>query len=503
MINTARGMMNRKSMRRTSPFIVHRSALILVMASLLIPLAGCGARRTPDLKRIFTQARKREGKRPLIVIPGILGSQLVNSRTGEIVWPSAIRSADDGLSLPVSADLKSNRDGLVPTKIVKTARLLKFRIVPEVYVYQELIDGLQFYGGYREGDWNAPPPDGDRDAFYVFAYDWRRDNVENARLLTTRIEELKRKLNQPSLRFNIVAHSMGGLLARYAAMYGDADLPEGEATARPTWAGANSINNIFLFGTPNNGSMEAFATLLGGYSITEGLRRRLPLLNKLSREDAVTIPALFQLLPHDGAERFLDENLKSIKVDLYDPSVWQRYKWSAANNADFRRRFEDGNTRADDPPQRGSLKALDAYFNEVIKRAKRFHEAINLTGSGESQVKIFVFGGDCEETLSAAVILKSKDGQGWTTLTEARRIRISKERSIPRREVIDAMYEPGDGRVTRRSLLGLRSTNENVALDSTLPIAYSYFACELHGDLQRNQTLQDNALTLLVEQVVK
>lgn len=501
-MNTARGAMSRTATRRIFSFIVHRSALIVLITSFLIPLAGCGARRTPDLKRIFAQARQREGKRPLIVIPGILGSQLVNSRTGEIVWPSALRSADDGLSLPVSADLKSNRDGLIPTKIVKTARLLKFRIVPEVYVYQELIEALQFYGGYREGDWNAPLQDGDRDAFYVFAYDWRRDNVENARLLVARIEELKRKLNRPDLRFNIVAHSMGGLLARYAAMYGDADLPESEASARPTWAGANSINNIFMFGTPNNGSMEAFATLLGGYSITEGLRRRLPLLNKLSREDAVTIPALFQLLPHNGAERFLDENLKPLQINLYDQSVWQRYKWSAVNDADFRRRFTEGRTRGDDPPQRGSLKELDAYFTLVLKRAEDFHKAINAV-TVESPVKMFVFGGDCEETLSAAVILQNKNGEGWTTLTEARRIRRSKDRSIPRREVIEKIYEPGDGRVTRRSLLGERSVDANALPTSWLPIAYSFFSCELHGDLQRNRTLQDNALTLLVDQVVK
>ncbi|MGI8655233.1 MAG: lipase/acyltransferase domain-containing protein, partial [Pyrinomonadaceae bacterium] len=389
-----------KSFHRARRYLCLRAYLLIAVCVINLFAQGCGARRTPDLKRVFAEARTRTGKRPLIVIPGILGSQLVNQKTGEIVWPSAFRSAADGLSLPVSPRLAENRDNLVAEKIVDTAKLfntVRFaRLVPEVYVYRELLQALNDYGGYREGDWENPGANGDQDTFYVFAYDWRRDNVENARLLVTRIEELKRKLDRPDLRFNIVAHSMGGLLARYAAMYGDADLPEGEASAQPTWAGAGLINNIFMFGTPNNGSMEAFATLLGGYSITDGLRRRLPLLNKLSREDAVTIPALFQLLPHNGAERFLDENLKSIKIDLYDPSVWQRYKWSAANDADFRRRFRDGNTRADDPPQRGSLDALDAYFDEVIKRAKGFHEAINRTESGEFPVKIFVFGGDCE-----------------------------------------------------------------------------------------------------------
>src|SRR2546422_4586881 len=46
------------------------------------------------------------------------------------------------------------------------------------------------------------------------------------RSLTNRLRLLKQKLQRPELRFNILAHSMGGLIARYAAMYGDADLPE-------------------------------------------------------------------------------------------------------------------------------------------------------------------------------------------------------------------------------------------------------------------------------------
>ncbi|MEJ7711532.1 MAG: hypothetical protein WKF84_17125 [Pyrinomonadaceae bacterium] len=64
---------------------------------------------------------------------------------------------------------------------------------------------------------------------------------------------MKRKLNRPDLRFNIIAHSMGGLVARYAAMYGDADLPRDAEDLKPTWAGAN-INKVFMFGTPNEGS---------------------------------------------------------------------------------------------------------------------------------------------------------------------------------------------------------------------------------------------------------
>src|SRR5215216_2890370 len=232
-------------------FIVHRSTFIVVVIAQALTLAGCGARRTPDLGRIFAGVRERKGKRPVIVIPGILGSRIVNRRTGEVVWPSAFRSDVDGLSLPTTPDLAANRDELVAGRIVEAARLAK--IAPEVYVYHHLLRALEDYGGYREGDWANPPAGGDQDTFYVFAYDWRRDNVESARLLVKKVEALKLKLGRPDLRFNVVAHSMGGLVARYAAMYGDRDLAPEPVAPQPTWAGASFVDKIFMFGTPNGG----------------------------------------------------------------------------------------------------------------------------------------------------------------------------------------------------------------------------------------------------------
>src|ERR687894_352568 len=99
-------MMNKKNKALLLIFIIHHSALSVFFV-------GCGARRTPDLARIFEGVKGRKGKRPVIVIPGVLGSQLVNRRTGEVVWPSAFRSDVDGLSLPTTPDLDANRDELV------------------------------------------------------------------------------------------------------------------------------------------------------------------------------------------------------------------------------------------------------------------------------------------------------------------------------------------------------------------------------------------------------
>lgn len=492
---------------------------IILHSSFIISFSGCGARRTPDLARIFAPARARTGKAPVIVIPGILGSQLINRRTREIVWPSAFRSSTDGLSLPTTPDLASNRDELVAERIVETAKLA--RLAPDIYVYYELLNALRRYGNYRDGDWDDPLADGDRDTFYVFPYDWRRDNVESAQMFFRRVEELKRKLGRPDLRFNIIAHSMGGLIARYAAMYGDADLPAEDLLTpppHPTWAGARHINKIFMFGTPNEGTMEAFATLLEGYSINEGLRRRIRLLNKLSREDAITIPSIFQLLPHSETVLFLDQNLAPLEVDFYDPGAWRKYHWTPIHNDEFRERYRSGKVRDEEgAPQRGSLAELDAYFVAALARARRFHAALDAPNTNvppedaattatapPPPVALYAFGGDCEETLNALVILRDEKRGLWRTLTEPREIRDMNGRKLKRKEVTRAMYEAGDGRVTRRSLLGERpgAPRRSQLFDTPLPIVYGVFACDLHSDLQSNKTLQNNALTLLINEVM-
>src|ERR687898_845872 len=120
-----------------SSLITYYFSLITLLIALAMGNAGCGARRTPDLERIFAGARERTGKRPVILVPGILGSQMVNRRTGEVVWPSLLRSSEDGLSLPVSPELAANRDELVASKILETLKL--GRIAPDVYIYYELL----------------------------------------------------------------------------------------------------------------------------------------------------------------------------------------------------------------------------------------------------------------------------------------------------------------------------------------------------------------------------
>ena len=353
-----------------------RTLALAVAVSLQIPATlGCGGHRVPDLSKVFAAARAETGKRPIILVPGILNMALVNSKTRETVWPSAFRSDDDELNLPITGDPLNSHDNLIATKAIESARFLP--LTPRVNILGDLLEALQTYAGYKKGNWDNPAPDGDHDTFYTFVYDWRRDNVQIAQQLIERITLLKSKLNKPELRFNIVAISMGGLIARYAAMYGAAELPANGIAPVVTWAGAAHIEKIFMFGVANEGSMEAFATVLDGYSITEGANKRRRLLHKLSREDAFTALAVFQLMPHRQTARFLDQDLKPLEIDLYDLANWKLYGWSIAYDAEFRMRFAKRKTLDETANNHSAAYVLETHLAAILERTRLFHQALD------------------------------------------------------------------------------------------------------------------------------
>jgi len=76
---------------------------------------------------------------------------------------------------------------------------------------------------------------------FVFPYEWRDSNVENAKKLKIKIDEIKQQSNWPNV--DLVAHSMGGLLAREyieSDYYGD------------------DVSQLITLATPNLGAPEAY-----------------------------------------------------------------------------------------------------------------------------------------------------------------------------------------------------------------------------------------------------
>jgi hypothetical protein len=115
---------------------------------------------------------------------------------------------------------------------------------------------------------------------------------------------------------------------------------------------------------------------------------------------------------------------------------------------------------------------------------------------------LLAIGGDCEETLSAPVILRDEKKNRWLTLTRPREFRTSAGVKVSKQKVTDAMYAPGDGRVTRASLLGENLIKSRDRVTGFTLSRYAVFGCDLHGQLPRNKSLQDNALTAIVSEAM-
>ncbi len=429
-----------------------------------------------------------KGKLPVIVIPGLLGSELINKNNEDTVWFNLQRSKTDDLRLPISTNIAANHDSLVPGDILRTVKLLKF--FPETEIYERLTDALENTGGYTEGKWDAPTETGYEDTYYVFPYDWRRDNVENARLLIRRINELKLKLKKPNLKFNIIAHSMGGLIARYAARFGDADLPGGTRPIKPTWAGAKDINKIFMVGTPNQGAISALDSLINGLELLNAKGINLPFVQELSKYDVFTIPSAYQLLPHTGTARVFDENLKPLKIDLYNPLTWEKYGWTAYSDPDFAKQFS-----AEEQKQ------AKAYFRVVLSRAKRLEQALDSNISRKSPVSLYLLGGDCKPTLDAIIIYRNAKKNRWETIFHPKSFERSDGTKVESKDLETLFYAPGDGVVTQRSFLSSPIAAKLDIKKSALPSAFLAkdisFVCEVHNKLTGNPKIQSDLLGIL------
>jgi len=282
-------------------------------------LSGCAVfnkRPTSDLKFIYQKSAQyhKPDRNPIIVIPGLLGSKLRNKETGQTVWgafdgKSLNPNTAEGeriLSLPLQDDvlLKDIVDNVEPDGVLESVHINFLGVPLNIRAYANILSTLGA-GGYVDEDFGLSGVDYGEDHFtcFQFDYDWRRDNIENAKRLKVFIDAKRSYVQErylelygienATVKFDIVAHSMGGLVARYFARYGDGDLPEYDASGDDPvvpWAGAADIDRVILVGTPSAGSVDAFTQLIDGFDVG-------PFLPHYESSVIGTFPAIYQLLP--------------------------------------------------------------------------------------------------------------------------------------------------------------------------------------------------------------
>jgi hypothetical protein len=140
--------------------------------------------------------------------------------------------------------------------------------------------------------------------------------------------------------------------------------------------------------------------------------------------------------------RAFDEDLKPLKVDVYDPGTWERYGWLAYEDKDFAKKFSETEQRQ-----------AKAYFRAVLRRAKLFQAALNAKPARKNPVPIYYLGSECKPTIDGMIIYKDVKENRWKTRFEADSFTKSDGTKVTKEELEKVLYSPGDGVVAKRSLI--------------------------------------------------
>ncbi|MDT8377115.1 MAG: alpha/beta fold hydrolase, partial [Mariprofundaceae bacterium] len=430
----------------------------------------------PDLKRLYEISSADRFQPPVIIIHGVLGSRLRTRAGHQEIWPGSVTQllfgSFDNLRLEIQTDtLEADFSGSEPYAL--------FEAIGDNDYYGRIIDTLTEAGGYRLAQPGDANPQHEA-RVYTFIYDWRQDLTQNAAELDRFIEQLRRDYGMPGLKVDIVAHSMGALITRYYLRYGSHDVLN-DATFRFNSAAAQKVRKVVLIGAPNLGSVSGLQQFLMGFQVGTG---------GIPTETLATMPGVYQLLPHPDRDWMITPDGNKDQRDLYDPRTWRSFGWSIFNPEARQRILTRFNN---DTEGEAYLATLERYFDKQLYRARQFHRAIS-TPIQQSPVRYIVFGGDCELT-PARCLIERVDNQVV--------IRLHPENIKNRVAGVDyekLMLEPGDGRVTKPSLLARNSLDPSVPGrgDEVFPLAYSMFLCEEHSQLTGNINFQDNLLNVLL-----
>lgn len=431
---------------------------------------------TPDLKRLFEQSQAVVDQPPVVFIHGVLGSRLVDPETGEEGWFRSPWQILLGEYQHLALEIDPETLQTLPNRYQPSA--LAGNIIGKDF-YGNIIKTIDEYGGYQLAQPGAAA-DPRAKNYYIFLYDWREDNLCSVRKLADLIDQIRVDYQDPDLKVDIIAHSMGGLIARYYLRYGREDVLDSDAFPINMYGG-DRVRRVILLGTPNLGSVEMLHAFIGGIRL--GFRR-------ISSETLATMPSLYQLLPHPINDWVVTAQGKSLQRDLFSVRTWRRFQWSVFDpkvQANIHAQFDDAEEA------KRYQETLERFFAKTLERARRFVWSLTVP-LPEQHPLLIVFGGDCHLT-PARILVEEVNGE-------------SRVRMLPkqiRNPVADVDYErlllePGDRSVTKASLLGRNVLDPSVPRHqySYFPLDHAVVLCEQHNSLTGNVSFQDNLLNALL-----
>jgi pimeloyl-ACP methyl ester carboxylesterase len=250
-----------------SPADLHEDQIIALLRSgahAAMLSAYFGELEYRELSQLAKIAATRSNDRgePVFILPGIMGSRLgsMQRRTASLLWLHPMAIAQGGLSqlaLPAGKALRALG--------VMLPGYLKLRLSLEIAGFVPV--------------------------FHPF--DWRSDLETLARALLRAIEK------SGARKVHIVAHSMGGVVARIAL---------GKDSNR-------RIQRLIQLGAPNQGSFAPVQAMRAAYPTVRKIAAldQISTAEQLARTVFLTLPGLYQMLP---------SALTPDEPNLFNPSQW-------------------------------------------------------------------------------------------------------------------------------------------------------------------------------------
>lgn len=238
--------------------------------------------------------------RAIIFIPGYKGSFLRSSLTKQRVWLKTRHTLGMSTSLAYQHNNPENIDPLniIPDGVFDRLNLVPGFIVKDIY--------HKFFSVINKSLQNVQ--------LIPFDYDWRADYWQQV----SRLDQMIIKLRNDGIEtIDIIAHSLGGLIAAYYLRYGTQS-PE---KVIETWAGAQNIRRIVFTAVPFRGTLKSIHDLFLGESI--GINRSI-----LNKPTLRTFPIAYELLPLGRA--LLDKDERAI--DLFSVEEWQNLRMGIYND---------------------------------------------------------------------------------------------------------------------------------------------------------------------------
>ena len=442
----------------------------------VVVLSACASTPVPDLQRLYALTAGDENQPPVILVHGALGSRLTDFSTGEEVWIGSVSDLLFRNYEELALEIDPNTLEPLPSPLEPSG--ITDRIAGIDY-YASIVRTLEDIGGYEFGEPGKPAASGEK-RYYVFVYDWRQDNLDSVRELDALINQVRADYDQPDLKVDIIAHSMGGIITRYFARYGPQDVQEMNEFPRSNY-GVSRIRRAILLGTPNFGAAGVFLTISGGYRLGFGT---------IPTEVVTTFPSTYQVLPHAISNFLLDVDGMPVDDDIFDVNFWRRTRLSIFH-PEVRARVEEKYPESGAADAR--MKLLERHFEKRLERARRFTWSLAAPLPPE-HVEYIMFGGDCVLT-QAHAILETVNGQPYIRHS-AKEI----ENPNPDIDYEVLLSEPGDGTVTKASLLARQTIDPTISRHkhSIFPLRYAFFLCEGHERLTGNIQFRNNLLNALL-----